>query len=376
MRIAVVNAANTKKALGDRIRIDAIIKTLNSRGHEPLDIQVPSTDRLKDVVANILPINIATQIQPELSRQYIRDQLGFVVSRNFLLRQFKDAKIEAVLAETTKMGLVACSAAKKLSIKCAVDVHGLGFAEAHGANNGNSIKTYLIEKEVFQTADHLIAVSNYMKEYIQLYFRIDPNKISVAPNGGQLQPTLARFEKPLNVIFAGSFAYWEKVDDVLELAKKADPNMFKFYLAGAGPLEKLLLDRIRAEKIPIIYLGYIPRGRVYSLFSNMQIGLAPSTHDLARKVASPIKIFDYMSCGLPVVCSKIGDWGEVISKHHCGFALKVDTTDEYSRALSSLADKETWSRMSKNALKAIQEYYNWEMTLGPIADAFDNLKTS
>jgi glycosyltransferase involved in cell wall biosynthesis len=78
----------------------------------------------------------------------------------------------------------------------------------------------------------------------------------------------------------------------------------------------------------------------------MQIGLATSTHDLARLVASPIKIFDYMSCGLPIVCSKVGDWGNQVSDSNCGFALSDDSIVQYVAALQT-SEKDLWNLILK-----------------------------
>ena len=91
----------------------------------------------------------------------------------------------------------------------------------------------------------------------------------------------------------------------------------------------------------------------------MQIGIAPSTKDLARQVASPIKIFDYMASGLPVITPKVGDLGDIIKQENCGMALDDDSTESYAKALNTLAQENIWTVQSKNAIEAIQEKYNW-----------------
>jgi glycosyltransferase involved in cell wall biosynthesis len=373
MRIAVISGASSKTALGDRIRINAILRILKNNGHEVFDIPTPSTHNLCDIFSNVFPIQTTNSLTPKLSARYVRDQLSFVVSRNYLLRQLENLRVDAVLAETTRIGLVACCIAKKLSLKCIVDVHGLGFAESQGIHSNNWHQAFTIEQGVFQEADHLIVVSDYMKTYLQRSFGIDNRKISVASNGGEIRSFSATFQFPLKVIFAGSFAYWEKVDDVLEIAKTADSATFKFYLAGAGPLERALLYKIKNENIPITYLGYVSRKHIYRLLSKMQVGLAPSTRDLARKVASPIKIFDYMSCGLPIVCSKVGDWGKLVSEYNCGFALEDDSIVEYAKALARLARRDVWTKLSENAQNVMKDQCTWEQTLKPIVDSFDTL---
>jgi glycosyltransferase involved in cell wall biosynthesis len=225
-----------------------------------------------------------------------------------------------------------------------------------------------IEKEAFQNCDQLIVVSEKMKEYLLKEFKIPNGKMTVAPNGSSVQQSVARYEKPLRVMYAGVFSYWEKVNDFLDIAKQADHKTFKFYLAGAGAMKNQLIKRIQEEKIPINYLGYITKQKIHRLLAQMQIGIAPSTRDLARQVASPIKIFDYMASGLPVITPKIGDWGDIIEKENCGIALNNDNIDNYLKALNTLAQEDIWKTKSRNAIKSIEEKYNWNKVLEPITN--------
>jgi glycosyltransferase involved in cell wall biosynthesis len=104
----------------------------------------------------------------------------------------------------------------------------------------------------------------------------------------------------------------------------------------------------------------------------MQIGIAPSTRDLARVVASPIKIFDYMASGLPVITPKIGDWGEIIVEEDCGVVLEDDSIEDYIKALNALAQRDVWTKKSNNAINIIKQKYNWDNVLKPLADLISN----
>jgi glycosyltransferase involved in cell wall biosynthesis len=229
-----------------------------------------------------------------------------------------------------------------------------------------------IEKEAFENCDQLIVVSEKMKEYLSKQFNISNKKMVVAPNGSTAQQLTAKYQTPLNVIYAGIFSYWEKVHDFLDIAKQANPNKFKFYLAGTGSLKNQLIRRIREEKISVSYLGYIPRQDMPALLGRMQIGIAPSTKDLARQVASPIKIFDYMASGLPVITPKIGDWGNIIEKENCGIALETDSIKNYIEALNTIAEKGVWTNMSHNAVRVIKEKYSWDRSLKPLLNLLAN----
>jgi glycosyltransferase involved in cell wall biosynthesis len=376
LRISVIHTPSTKVILGDSIRITKILESLHKPGIQVSDIRLPSIGRdnffdyasLKTIFLNIFPPHKSNNLTLTFASKDIIEQIAFNLSLNHLIRALHVLKPDVLLAETSKIGWITTIAAKKFSIPCIIDVHGLAFAEAKGWKQRNWQQIMNLEKEAFENCDHLIVVSEKMKEYLSKEFKIPNKKMTVAPNGSDSQQSVAKYEHPLRVIYAGVFSYWEKVNDFLAIAKQADPHTFKFHLAGTGPMKNQLIKRIQDEKIPINYLGYIPRQEIYKLLAQMQIGIAPSTKDLVRQVASPIKIFDYMASGLPVITPKIGDWGEIIKQENCGIALDDDTTENYVKALNMLAQENIWTTQSKNAIRAIHEKYNWAKVLEPITN--------
>jgi hypothetical protein len=102
--------------------------------------------------------------------------------------------------------------------------------------------------------------------------------------------------------------------------------------------------------------------------TRMQIGIAPSTRDIARLVAFPIKVLDYMSCGLPVLAPRVGDWGQMVEAEDCGIALTNDSFENYVDALGVLKGEEVWQEKSNNGLRAIRERYSWKRVLLPLYD--------
>jgi glycosyltransferase involved in cell wall biosynthesis len=207
-----------------------------------------------------------------------------------------------------------------------------------------------------------------MKEYIVSHFDVKRNKITVTPNGSDVQTFTSKYDFPLKVIYAGNFSYWEKVEDYLEIAKNADQKAFKFILAGDGPQKKDLLRQIEKEKISIQYLGCMRRHEILKVMSTCQVGIAPSTRDLSRIVAFPIKVLDYMACGLPVIAPKVGDWGEMIERENCGILVEEDKVEGYLEALEVLKNKEIWLEKSRNGIRAIETKYNWNKILFPITN--------
>lgn len=365
MKILLVHLASGS-GLGDRIRIDSIFRFLQNSGFNVYEAVLPSIYTLYGYAKREGISKILTRLLPHDSRNPVLRYLNLNVARNFLDQMIRNLDFDVILAETYLAGWLSLEFCKRSSTPLIVDAHGLAGAEAKGYNEKSWHIKEILEAEVFKSCTHLLVVSNKMKEYIVRHFKIPSDKISVIYNGADTQKLTAKFNHPLKVIYAGNFAYWEQVDDYLEIAKKANSSDFKFYLAGSGQMKKHVLARIKRENIPIKYLGHLPRSKMLNIMSKMQIGIAPSTKDTARLVAFPIKVLDYMSCGLPVITPSVGDWGKMIETEDCGISIKDDSVKNYITALETMKRKVVWQCKSNNGIQTIKIKYNWNRVLSPL----------
>lgn len=363
--------------LGDRIRINQILHFLKDSGFTVFEGVLPSLTRyyirkegFSNILTSLLPLHKFKLFD---MKSLVYQNLNFTIALNYLRRLRQKLEVDVIIAESYLLGLFALQVFGSKSIPIIVDAHGLAGAEARGYKERFWHIKEATEVDVFRRCTHLLVVSDTMKQYIVRYFNIASEKISVIYNGASLPSFKAKFALPLKVIYAGNFAYWERVDDYLDLAKAAKSSTFRFYLAGAGPLQEHILSRIKHEKIPIKFLGSLSRSAVLELMSDMQVGIAPSTRDTTRLVGFPIKLLDYMSVGLPVITPLIGDWGRLVEMENSGIALKEDSTEKYHDALRTLVDEGTWQLKSNNGVRTIREKYQWKNVLEPLSHLITKL---
>lgn len=165
----------------------------------------------------------------------------------------------------------------------------------------------------------------------------------------------------MNVVYAGVFAYWEHINDYLDAMKYIENKEdFNFYLIGDGYQKKDIMDKIEKEKIPVKYLDSFPREKLREILKDMHIGVAPSSNDIVRKVASPIKVFEYMSMGMPVVTADVGEWSEIIKKNNTGIVVPPEDPKAIADAIVAYRDEDLWRKHSNNGIKLINEQYSWE----------------
>lgn len=211
---------------------------------------------------------------------------------------------------------------------------------------------YLKRNNIFKSASAITAVA---PDYLELGLKVNnkvPNKVIywgcdidginslLSSNSNNLLAELNLPEKNDNIwgIYAGTLG---ENYDILSLLKASNvlnnelPHL-KILIAGAGPLEKTVIDF--AEKNEnIFYLGSLPTDKLYKLFSFCDFGF--STYSEVSTVSMPIKCFDYLAAGLPLVNSLKRNLGALIEEHQIGYQYEASNYNSLAETLKKLMDE-------------------------------------
>lgn len=106
--------------------------------------------------------------------------------------------------------------------------------------------------------------------------------------------------------------------------------------------------------------GKLDRSGIASLLNRVQVGLVVLHPEQNFIVSHPIKLFEYMAAGIPVIASDFPLWRSIIQEAGCG--LLVDPFD--TRALASAIERLMTNRdeaevMGRRGRKTIEERLNW-----------------
>lgn len=109
-------------------------------------------------------------------------------------------------------------------------------------------------------------------------------------------------------------------------------------------------------------LGFLDREGVQNILYNSIAGLV-TLHPIINYLdALPVKMFEYMAAGLPVISSDISLWKEIIEGNKCGVCVNPMNPEEIAEAIDYLArHPEEALKMGDNGKKAVLEKYNWEV---------------
>jgi glycosyltransferase involved in cell wall biosynthesis len=121
-------------------------------------------------------------------------------------------------------------------------------------------------------------------------------------------------------------------------------------------------------------LGWLGRDDVRQVLSNAVAGLV-TLRPLPNYLDShPIKMFEYMSAGVPVIASDFQLWREIIEGSDCGICVDPEQPEEIAKAINYLVQNPTRAReMGENGRKAVQNTYNWPAEERKLVDLYDRV---
>lgn len=107
-------------------------------------------------------------------------------------------------------------------------------------------------------------------------------------------------------------------------------------------------------------LGWLDRDGVRKLLKESVAGLV-TLHPVINYLDSlPVKMFEYMATGLPVIASNFPLWKQIIEGNQCGLCVDPLDPQAIAEAIDYLVTHPAEAeQMGRNGQKAITEKYNW-----------------
>lgn len=180
-------------------------------------------------------------------------------------------------------------------------------------------------------------------------------------------PMLSEFRQPKpystrskNVIYVGLLSYPRGTIQMAEAAKIAKTTA-DFTMIFAGDFSPASLHKDIVGKYPVTYLPWMAFEKIVELMMDSSAGMIVP-HPIERYNTNyPIKLFEYMAAGLPVIASKTGESAKFVQEANAGILVDPLSPAEIADAIRWILDHPgEASEMGKRGRKLIAEKYNWE----------------
>lgn len=183
---------------------------------------------------------------------------------------------------------------------------------------------------------------------------------------------LSWVDRPKSAVYIGGIfekrGIWEiteaitKTDSSLELAGKFSPQ----------ELKDKVLNKHQGDNVN--YHGFLDKNGINKLLESTNIGLVTLHPTKSYLESLPIKMFEYMAAGLPVIASNFPFWKQIIEKHECGICVDPLNPKEISDAIIYLNNNpEIASKMGENGKTAAFELYSWQSESDKLTEFYKSL---
>lgn len=175
--------------------------------------------------------------------------------------------------------------------------------------------------------------------------------LGVWPSGVRIEPFLVAREQrvwlqPDNVlclIYIGIFLQKRHLVELVEAVIDATNSgmQFSLQLYGDGPLRPDLVELAKMSGGCVTINGSVPHREIPSLLGNAHIGVTslPDVDDRKYQASSPIKLFEYLAAGMPVLATENVCHTGVVGSGRYAFWAQSPTTADLRSALSQIWDQ-------------------------------------
>ncbi|PPF12338.1 MULTISPECIES: glycogen synthase [unclassified Rathayibacter] len=259
-----------------------------------------------------------------------------------------------------------------------------------------------IEREAYENADAVIAVSGGMREDIlRSYPALDPAKVHVVYNGIDLdawhpvedEAVLAELgidpSRP-SVVFVGRITRQKGLPYLLRAAATLPPEVQLVLCAGAPDTPEIMAEvtslvrSLQEERTGVVWIDrHLPRHQLSAVLTNATTFVCPSIYE-------PLGIvnLEAMACGAAVVGTATGGIPEVVDDGVTGRLVPIEQVtdgtgtpvdpERYVADLAAVlaevvADPETAKRMGAAGRERAQSHFSWTQIARDTRAIYDSL---
>lgn len=382
---------------GSSIHIREVTEALIEAGHEVvvfagwLGGEPPPGMRARVVPIDPQGLNAAAwaaiEQDPAVADRFMDRDLKSVLVNTWIQDQaarfFREWPPDFIYERYALFGWGGLELSRRLDIPLILEVNAPIASEQQGYERFTLIATAdRMEQEVLRGADAIIAVSDAVGKWV-CGRGADADRLMVIPNA----VARARFERlgdgtrikarygleGRQVIgFVGSFQAWHDASSLIRAfgsVRQRHPGIH-LLLIGDGPQrgEIVALVARLGLKDAVTFGGSVAHAEMTDVLAAMDVATAPYPRWTAGEFhGSPMKIFEYMAAGRPIVAAALGQVGRIVEDGRTGLLYAPGDDAALAAALDRmLTDARAASAMGATAREVAMREHTWNAVAAKI----------
>lgn len=207
-----------------------------------------------------------------------------------------------------------------------------------------------IEQKMCASSILVIAATEGIKQNIKKYYS---GNIWLLRNGysNQLFKPCKEKYPDFTLVFHGIISNYQDVDLLIDLGKAITKRNLEISIIviGQGSQE----DKLKNNLPPCIkYLGPKPYEDIPTLISKAHLGLSFRRQGKISQDSFPVKTYEYIGVGIPIIVTPISEAGNYVTKSKIGYQFNPENIDELlNKIIEIKSDAELYSQLTENILK-------------------------
>lgn len=200
--------------------------------------------------------------------------------------------------------------------------------------------------------------------YVERY-SIRPDRMISVPNGADLSFTRPQGgngrenPRPLRIIYVGIVAPRRETDVLIANLTRVQEPEIELILIGETLTEHdtRWINDVTAEHKWISYKGPLPHHEVLEWIEKSDVGIFTASKAVTNyRYTHPIKVFEYLAMGKPVIAPRYEGIMEIIRDGYNGILFDPDHPEEIADIITGKAASFISGELSQNALKSVRKF--------------------
>jgi glycosyltransferase involved in cell wall biosynthesis len=189
--------------------------------------------------------------------------------------------------------------------------------------------------------------------------------VTVLGNGTQLPPPRPEIARDLDILYCGSLKPWKGVDTLVAAMRDLPARR----LTLAGPMVAGDVKRVRdvAELSGVLgritILPPVKPCEVWDLYARASAGVIPlpgRDYVEARDFTSPLKLFEMMAAGLPIIASRLPSLAEYVTEDREAVLVAPDDPRALAEGIRRVVEDDGFAESLAAAARARAAEFTWD----------------
>lgn len=218
------------------------------------------------------------------------------------------------------------------------------------------------EEKVVEQIDGIVVV---VEEQLE---RFENDNFAIIPN----YPVLSIFEDlsydknndVIRFVYIGSIDEDRAIYETIEAFRHLSQKEYHIEYNLIGPIYtnrlKTIIQKTTKEISSFKYHGKMSQKKALEIASNCDVGMLVIHRGKSKEESSPLKMFEYMALGLPIIASNFKKWKDFLDNPNCALYVEPESIEDIAEKMEMLVSNAILRKnLSIAGRKKIKEY-SWD----------------